>query len=289
MLNGAAGGKFGMGVVPVSALGIDRYRIRYFYMGIITLTTDLGYKDFYQAALKGSLVRHYPDVRIIDISHEIPSFDIQHAAFVIKNAYPHFPDNTVHLIGIDSVFSQNTRYIAIRYKKHYFVGADNGIFSLIIGGQPEEAVEINLIQDLKYLHFPLTDIFAKAASHLAKGGKLKEIGDPIDGIVERTIIQPVVEKDNLRGVVVFVDSFGNVVSNISKDLFNKTQRNRDFVLTFRRNETIRQMSWHYNEVPEGEKLCLFGISNYLEIAINKGNASQLLGLNQGDIIRVDFS
>ncbi len=257
-------------------------------MGIITLTTDLGYKDFYQAALKGSLVRLHPDVRIIDISHEIPSFDIRHAAFVIKNAYPHFPENTVHLVGIDSVFNKNTRYIALRYKNHYFVGADNGIFSLIMEGKPQEIVEINLIQDLKYLHFPLTDIFAKAACHLAKGGKLTEIGDPIDSTVERTVIQPVIEKDSLRGSVVFVDSFGNVVSNISKELFNKTQKSRDFVLSFRRNETIKQMSWHYNEVPEGEKLCLFGISNYLEIAINKGNASQLLGLNQGDIIRVDF-
>lgn len=257
-------------------------------MGIITLTTDLGYKDFYQAALKGSLVRMYPAARIIDISHEIPPFDIRHAAFVIKNAFPHFPDNSVHLIGIDSVFNKNTRYIALRYKNHYFVGADNGIFSLIMEGKAQEIVEINLIQDLKYLHFPLTDIFAKAASHLAKGGKLKEIGDPIDSTVERTVIQPVIENDSLRGSVVFVDSFGNVVSNISKELFNKFQKNRDFVLSFRRNETIRQMSWHYNEVPEGEKLCLFGISNYLEIAINKGNASQLLGLNQGDIIRVDF-
>lgn len=178
--------------------------------------------------------------------------------------------------------------MALRYNDHYFVGADNGIFSLIMDGDADEVVEINLIQDLKYLHFPLTDIFAKAAIHLAKGGKLTEIGDRIDGIVQRTVVQPVIENDSLRGSVVFVDSFGNVVSNISKELFNRVQRNRDFVLSFRRNETIRQMSWHYNEVPEGEKLCLFGISDHLEIAINKGNASQLLGLHQGDFIRVDF-
>lgn len=281
-------GQLGLRTIPVLALGAQRLSNIRFFMGVVTLTTDLGYKDFYQAALKGSLLSLYPDVRLIDISHEIPPFDIQHAAFVIKNAYPHFPSNTVHLVGIDSVFHENNRYVALRYNDHYFVGADNGIFSLIMDGDADEVVEINLIQDLKYLHFPLTDIFAKAAIHLAKGGKLTEIGDRIDGIVQRTVVQPVIENDSLRGSVVFVDSFGNVVSNISKELFNRVQRNRDFVLSFRRNETIRQMSWHYNEVPEGEKLCLFGISDHLEIAINKGNASQLLGLHQGDFIRVDF-
>ena len=257
-------------------------------MGIITLTTDLGHKDFYQAALKGSIISQFPTARLIDISHEIPPFDIQYAAFVLKNAYPYFPEKTVHLVGIDSVFNQDTRYLALKHNGHYFVGADNGIFSLILDGAPEEAVELNIIQDLKYLHFPLTDIFAKAACVLAKGGVLTDIGDPVTTIVDRTLVQPVVEKDSLRGSVVFIDSFGNVISNINKELFNKVQRSRNFVLYFRRNETIDQMSWHYNDVPEGEKLCLFGISDYLEIAINKGNASGLLGLNKGDIIRVEF-
>ncbi len=257
-------------------------------MGIITLTTDLGNADFYQAALKGSLLSLLPTVQIIDISHNIPSFNIQNAAFILKNAYPYFPKGTVHLIGIDSVYSEEARFIALKYDGHYFVGTDNGIFSLMFENNPTEIVEINLMQDLKYLHFPLTDIFSKAACHLAKGGKLVEIGDPIDNIVQRTLIQPVVEKNVLKGCVIYVDSFGNSITNISKELFNAEQKGRDFFVQFKRNETINQLSWHYNEVLEGEKLCLFGISNLLEIAINKGNASKLLGLNQGEIIRIEF-
>lgn len=257
-------------------------------MGVITLTTDLGNVDFYQAALKGSLISQYPEVRLVDISHDVPPFDIQNAAFLLRNAYPYFPEGTVHLIGIDSVFNDDARYLALRYQGHFFIGTDNGIFSLMFDSDPEEIVELNLMQDLKYLHFPLTDIFSKAASHLAKGGMLKDIGDPTNRIVERSLIQPVVEKDGLRGSVVYVDSFGNVISNISKELFNVEQKGRDFTVYFRRNETINHLSWHYNEVPEGEKLCLFGISNYLEIAINKGDASKLLGLKAGDIIRVEF-
>lgn len=257
-------------------------------MGIITLTTDLGHTDFYQAALKGSLLSLYPAVNIIDVSHNIPSFDIQQAAFVLKNAYRYFPKKTVHLIGIDSVYNKNTRYLAIKHEGYYFVGTDNGIFSLLFDKEPEEAVELTVMQDLKFLHFPLTDIFAKAAVYLAKGGKLTDIGNPIDEIKQRAVIQPVIEPNTIRGSVIYIDSFQNVITNITKELFTEVQDNRGFTLHFRRSETIKQLSWHYNEVPEGEKLCLFGISNHLEIAINKGNASGLLGLQMGDIVRVDF-
>jgi S-adenosylmethionine hydrolase len=257
-------------------------------MGIITLTTDLGSKDFYQAALKGSLLRSLPTVTLVDITHEVPSFNISYAAFVLKNAYPYFPKGTVHLVGIDSVYSENTKYVAIKYNDHYFVGADNGIFSLIFDDIPEDIVELNIMQDLKYLHFPLVDIFVKAATHLANGGKLNDIGLPALSIEQRMLLQPVIEQDIIRGSVIYIDTFNNVITNITKDLFTRIQRNRDFTLYFRKSETITQLSWHYNEVPEGEKLCLFGISNHLEIAINKGKASGLLGLHLGDIVRVEF-
>lgn len=257
-------------------------------MAIITLTTDLGTKDFYQAALKGSILNLMPTANIIDITHEVPSFNIPYAAFVLKNAYTYFPKNTVHLIGIDSVFSENTKYLALRYKNHYFVGADNGIFSLLFNEQPDELVELNIMQDLKFLHFPLVDILVKAAVHLAKNGKLQDIGIPTAEVEQKMMLHPVIEKDIIRGSVIFIDTFSNVITNITKELFTKVQRNREFTLYFRKNETITHLSWHYNEVPEGEKLCLFGISNHLEIAINKGKASGLLGLHFNDIVRIEF-
>src|SRR6476661_7302001 len=135
-------------------------------MGIITLTTDLGSKDFYQAALKGSILSLLPTVNIVDITHEVSAFNIPQAAFLLKNSFHYFPKDTVHLIGIDSVFNEETRYLALKYKDHYFVGSDNGISSLLFDSEPEEMVELNIMQDLKFLHFPLSDIFAKAATHL---------------------------------------------------------------------------------------------------------------------------
>ena len=154
--------------------------------------------------------------------------------------------------------------------------------------EPDEMVEINIMQDLKFLHFPLADIFVKTACHLAGGGKLSEIGLPIAAMEKKMNLQPVVEKNIIRGVVIYVDSFQNVITNITKEFFNRVQQGRQFTLSFKRNETINHLSWHYNEVPEGEKLCLFGISDHLEIAINKGNASGLLGLNLGDSVIINF-
>src|SRR5690606_33713680 len=201
--------------------------------GIITLTTDLGHKDFYQAALKGSILSLYPSVRIVDISHDITPFDLQQAAFILKNAYHYFPKKTVHLIGIDSVYDERTRYLALKYKGYYFIGADNGIFSLILDEPPEEIVELSIIQDLKFLHFPLTDIFTKAACHLAKGGKLIEIGEPTNDLVQRRIFEPIVESNSIRGSVIYIDSFQNVITNIHKELFTQVQKDRSFILYFR--------------------------------------------------------
>src|ERR1700744_3118849 len=112
-------------------------------MAIITLTTDLGDKDIYQAALKGSILKLFPTVNIVDITHSVAAFNVQQAAFILKNSFHYFPDNTVHLIGIDTVYNVDTKYLAIRYKNHFFVGADNGIFSLMFDQDAEEMVEIN--------------------------------------------------------------------------------------------------------------------------------------------------
>ena len=257
-------------------------------MAIITLTTDLGDKDIYQAALKGSILKLLPGASIVDITHNVSAFNVQQAAFILKNSFHYFPDGTVHLIGIDTVFNKETKYLAVNYKNHFFVGSDNGIFSLMFNADPDEMVEINIMQDLKFLHFPLAHIFVKTACHLADGGKLRDIGLPVSSIDKKMNLQPVIEKNLIKGVVIYIDSFQNVITNITKEFFNQVQQGRNFTLSFKRNETINHLSWYYNEVPEGEKLCLFGISDHLEIAINKGNASGLLGLNLGDTVIINF-
>ncbi len=184
-------------------------------MAIITLTTDLGDKDIYQAVLKGSILKILPAVNIVDITHSVAAFNIQQAAFVLKNSFYYFPEETVHLIGIDTVYSEDNRFLAIRYRNHYFVGTDNGIFSLIFDEEPEAMVEINIFQDHKFLHFPLADIFVKAACYLAEGKPVGQIGVPVNSIEKKMTLQPAVERNQIRGMVIYIDAFQNVITTVT--------------------------------------------------------------------------
>lgn len=257
-------------------------------MAIITLTTDLGHKDFYQSAVKGAVLSQLPGVNIVDISHQISPFNVAQAAYVVRNASRFFPPGTVHVIGVDAHYQPRPRYLALQHEQQYFIGPDNGIFSLLFDQTPEKIVEIALKPDPAFVHFPVLDIFVKAACRLAGGGGLEELGNVVKEINQRAFLQPVHEPGLIRGGVIHIDSFQNVITNITQSLFNQVRKNRAFEIYFTRNESVSEISRYYHEVPEGEKLCLFGISGYLEIAINKGNAAGLLGLDVGDIVIIQF-
>lgn len=257
-------------------------------MAIITLTTDLGFKDFYLSAIKGTIYTCLPQATIADISHQIASFNIAQAAYILKNSYQYFPKGTIHVIGVDTGYDQHPRFLAVYAGGHYFIGPDNGLFSLILDEKPEQIIEIGIAPDTEYNHFPLQHILVKAACRLASGEALERLGQPAGEVNYRTVLQPIREPDLIRGSVIYVDSFQNVITNITRPVFNEVGKGRGFTLYFRRNETIESLSTQYNEVPEGEKLCLFGITGHLEIAINKGKASSLLGLPVGEIIRIEF-
>ncbi|MCO4294402.1 SAM-dependent chlorinase/fluorinase [Solitalea sp. MAHUQ-68] len=257
-------------------------------MAIITLTTDLGHRDFYQAALKGAILSQIPEARIVDISHQISSYNIPQAAFILKNSYKFFPQNTVHVVGIDADYNQSPRYLLVVNNGHYFIGADNGIFSLLFDEKPEKIIQLNIKPNAEFGHFPLLDVFVKAACHVAMGKDMNEIGTLTDNYHHSSLMQPVLDGNIIRGSVIYIDSFQNVITNITRELFEQSGAKRPFDIYFRRNESINKISTHYNDVPQGEKLALFSITNFLEIAINKGNAAGLLGLSPGDMVRIEF-
>ena len=257
-------------------------------MAIITLTTDLGQKDFYLAALKGSIMMQVPNAQIVDINNNISSFNISQAAFILKNSYSYFPKRSVHIVGVDCNDSRQTRFLALAYDGHYFVGADNGIFSLLTDAAPTKMVEIDLRSETGFHHFPLLNILAKAACHLANGGVLDILGNLTAHMKENIMLQPVNVQNFLKGSIIYIDGYENAITNITYKLFETERANRRFQLTFRRGESITKISKQYDDVPEGEKLCLFGISNHLEIAINKGKATSLLGLSIDGLVIIEF-
>jgi S-adenosylmethionine hydrolase len=275
-------------------------------MPIVTLTSDFGEKDHYVGAVKGAIYSEIQDIKIVDISHSISPFHITEAAYIIQNAYRSFPPGTIHIIGIDSELNPENRHIAVLLDGHYFVCANNGIISLLASEiKPEQIVEIN-IHDRVETNFPVLDVFVKVACHIARGGNLEVIGKAISKIKQITDIKPVMntESNQIMGNVIYIDNYGNVVINITKDLFDKVGKGREFKITAR-TANFSKVHSNYSdainfEIPterreeDGKKLALWNSSNYLELAIYKsnpktvGSASTLFGLEYWDTVTVNF-
>ena len=256
-------------------------------MGIITLTSDWGLKDHYAGSVRGTILKQLPEAKIVDISHDVPPFSIKEAAFIVKNAYPNFPEGTVHIIGINTEESDIYPHVAVSMNGQYFIGSDNGIFALILDEEPEQIIELNIPQDSDLFTFSTRDRFVKAAVHLASGKKLSELGEERSKLTEKILFKPVIEKDVIKGMVIYVDNYENVITNITRDLFLKSRNGRKFRIVFRGGE-ISNISDSYSEVPVGEILALFGTTGHLEIAMNNGTAGSLLGLEMDDPVRIEF-
>lgn len=258
-------------------------------MAIITLTTDLGIKDHYVGVLKGSLLKLCPEATIVDISHQIPAYDILKAAYTLKNCFPDFPDGSIHIIGVNPEANESASHLAVKYKNQYFIGADNGVFSLIFDDKPEKIIELDITQNPDAITFPTKDVFAKAACHLAKGGTLEMIGKPLEDLVEKALFRAVSVGNIIKGMAIHVDHYGNVITNIDETFFKAFGQGREFKIEFRHGEyDINTISKSYSDVPEGEKLALFSSTGYLEIAMHKGNAASLLGIKESETIRIEF-
>ena len=256
-------------------------------MPVITLTSDWGTKDHYLASVKGVILKQIPDARIIDISHHIPPHNLTQAAFIIRNTYRDFPAGTIHIIGISTEESEQTPHTVVMAEGQYFIGADNGIFSLIFDEKPEKIVEINLVQDSEFFTFSSRDRFVKTAAEIIKVGDISKLGPERDGLNEKILFAPVVEQHVIKGMVIYVDNYKNVITNITKKKFKEVGKNKKFTITFR-GEEIHHICESYSDVPVGEILALFGCNGHLEIAMNNGKAGSLLGLNPDDPIRVEF-
>jgi hypothetical protein len=276
-------------------------------MAIITLTTDFGHKDHFVGAIKGTIYKELSDAKIVDISHSIAPFNIQECAYILKNSYKNFPDGSIHIVGMDSELTPENQHIAVLVDNHYFITANNGVIGLIISEiVPEKVVEIQLPNTLDS-SFPEMDVFVKAASHIARGGKLEVIGRPFKDLKDLREFNPRISDDQrtISGSVIYIDNYGNVVTNIQQNTFKTIGKGRPFEL-HARNKKIREIHKKYSDIinynldksqrkSPGELLALFNSSGYVEIAIYKsdlntvGGASTLLGLDYRDTVIINFT
>ena len=276
-------------------------------MAIITLTTDFGEKDHFAGATKGAIYNELPDVKIVDISHSVSPFSIPEAAYIILNAYSSFPLGTIHIIGIDSEINEENKHIAVLLDGHYFICANNGIMSMICAEiAPEKIVEIN-IHDKIQSSFPVLDVFVKVACHIARGGTLEVVGKIIEEIKPIKNIIPFINEDQSQiiGSIIYIDNYGNVITNIKRSFFETIQKGREYIISARNNK-FKTIYTKYSDIvdfktppdkrhDEGRGLVVYNSANYLEIAVYKsnpetvGSASTLMGLQLMDTITINFT
>lgn len=254
-------------------------------MQVVTLTTEWKPDDIFSGIIKGKLCSLCPGVIIIDNATGIPAFNISHASFVIRNTYNNYPKGSIHIICVHSEANKEQDHLIVRAKDHFFIGTDNGIFNLILNSDPDEVIKIE--------HEGITDeleVFANAACGLLIGKNPAELGKPIKNIRERVPLRATIDKDVIIGSIIFIDSYGNVVSNITREVFHRVFENRDFRILIQSNRNFtNQISLNYSDVPVGEMLTRFNSLDLLEISINGANISELLNLSIGSVVRVDLA
>jgi hypothetical protein len=258
-------------------------------MSIITLTTDWNRNDFYVGALKGALLQKCHNGQIVDISHQIQPFNIAQSAFVLRNSYSFFPKGSIHIIGVSTDLALFERYLAVKAHGHYFIGADNGVFGLILQNDIEKAVEIDLTENEKPGTFPELYIFAEATAHIFKKHELAKLGKPAEDVKKQIPLRATVDEAGITGGVIYIDSYKNAITNISKHFFEEAIGDKRYEILVQSNHyKIRGVSSNYGDVPVGELVAVFNSVDLLEIAINNGNAAELLNLTTNSNVRIRF-
>lgn len=256
-------------------------------MPIITLTTDFGTAGYYTAAVKGKILSICQNANITDICNDIKPYNINHAAYVLKNAYQHFPPGSIHIAGVLSMYNPKARYIVIQQQQHYFIGSDNGIFSLLFDGDPDKMYKLQV--DDNAGSFPELDYFAPAAAQLANGNPIDKIASPIKQINTRIPLRPTYTENTIKAAVIFIDNYKNVILNVDKQLFDEVGKNRQFNITYNRGDFIDKIYKHYGQTPAYEKCCIFNQAGYLQISMNQGNASDMFGIDETSLLLIEFT
>ncbi len=254
-------------------------------MSLITIISDFGYTDHYAAALKASIYKLNSNLNVVDITHDIKKYNISHAAYSIRNVYKDFPDGSIHIICVKAS-EKKERIVVVKINEHYFISYDTGIFSLIDLKENYTAVSI----DYSILSsFPEKSIMGPIAVKLAVNNDISTIGKPIMNLNKRFFPTVNISNNNLKGNILRIDHYGNLITNIHLDNFNKlidkNSENFEIIIGI---EKLIEINKTYSDVNAGELFALFNSNHFLEIGMNLGNASKLLGMKEDDPISINF-
>lgn len=254
-------------------------------MQIVTLITDFGLSDYYSALLKGTILNHNSNVQIIDVTHNVDTHDIRQAAYFLNAVCKKFPKGTIHIVAVNNYYDHNYEIILFEYKNQYFIGPNNGVFSLAFDSVDEDAIYKVMVDD------GAQDLFnqiAHGVGLISNNMAITEVGPPLNNYIKKIDIQPVVTQEEIRATIIHIDKFENVIINVHKEFFEYVAKGRKFEIFFKYYDPVREISDSYADTPIGEVVCLFNSANYLEIAINMGKAASQLHLMKDETIQIKF-
>ncbi len=247
-------------------------------MNFITLTSDIGHTDYLVGAIKAQLLQVNPDLQLVDISHNISPFNLFQASYVCRGAFKNFPEFTFHLVLVNLFDRKPKNLLLVFHKNQYIMCPDNGLLNMILEEKPEMVMGIPMDKKSAKSTLYITGLMAQTIKRIIDGESIEKIGVPDVTFREKNPLQPIENSDLIEGQIIFIDNFENVIVNITRKQFETQRKERNFKIHFLRDEVIDKISESYADVPEGEKLAYFNSADYLEIAINKGNAAGLFGL-----------
>lgn len=251
---------------------------------IVTLLTDYGTDDYYVTLLKASLYTHVSNIEIVDISHLIKKQDIMEAAFFLSGVYGRFPVGTIHCALVHTFYHKHSNLIVFDHQGHKFIGPNNGLFSLIFDHIPDPiyALDEPITVSNQY------ELAAHAVAHIADTNAIEDIGPKLDHFEKKISLQPVITSDQIRATIIHIDHFGNVMVNVDHDTFNKVRKGRKFEIFYKATDPITTLSNSYCDKMIGDVCAFFNTIGILEIAVNMGNAHELLNLNKNETIQINF-
>jgi len=278
-------------------------------MQIITLTSDIGLRDYYVASVKGQLLQEVTGVQLIDITHYVKPFEVAEAAYQVRSSYSSFPTGTIHIIGVDSEPylpykitdpSQENQLAypsILSFDGHYFITNDNGFIGTFLGEDVPEALYryTEIENEPESWTFMMKTCFVKLAGKIAKKTPFKEFTTEVKSYKKAFAQNPIIEHNVIQGNVIHIDHFGNIITNIFKHDFERFGIDIPFTISYqKRNYDIDVISRAYNDVTISERVAIFNDAGRLEIAINRGanggngGADRLFGMRLGEPVRITF-
>lgn len=254
-------------------------------MRAVTIISDFGIKDHYVALLKGAILKHHSDLHLIDVSHQVDTYDIRQASYFIKSIHNSFPKGTINIVAVNNYYRHNYEILCFEYKDRFFIGPNNGIFSLAFDAINEEAIYRIVIDDAEQNLF---ELIGHGVSLICKGMSITEVGPPLNQFDKKLEVQPVITDNEIRATITHIDKFDNIILNVHREYFEYIRKDRRFEIYFKYFDPATSINKSYSAVPVGEVVCLFNSSNYLEIAINMGKAASLLDLRRDETIQIKF-